>query len=552
MLREDRTSSSSSLSSSSSACESLSDALLFSTMCFVGFPVDVQVKDGSVFSGIFYTACLDAHYGVVLKKARMIKKGKGNTNVGKECVVDTLVIQSDDLVQVVAKGVMLPADGIEGNVTGDDEEAVTYEVENHTGSLMDAKQDNQSRSPIQIEDGFAHGFPPPIAENEYEGKKLPVNQMRSSLEIGCKTDKTNFTKIEAASGSSNNERQARGVKSKGKADVCIRKQVTVKEKIDEKIQRLDSSHGIDTCPVLMEAVEHRSTYMTSNPSDNALFCHNDVVSVKVDDQCSDRSTSTDSASTNSSQGVVLISESHNMATKSVKISAPRGTGSTRNAKEFRLNPAAKVFSPSYVHPSSVTSGLPTTANMVYVPNSSPSVHFAAIQPEVGLSTFASRPSLPVKVAEYSNVSEGNGGSGSQFSQPFIGQLPHRTQPLRYTAHYTPALSEPAYLQPSSPAVMVGRSGQLVYVHPVSHELVHGATTISPVSARPLLNHVQLPKQQGSTVSQTIPVCAPPPVLASGQQSYALQSHIPLLQPGFPTTRPISVPGPNGFYGTKFS
>jgi len=41
--------------------------------------------------------------GIVLKKARMTKKGKGNTNVGNEGFVDTLVILSSDLVQVVAK-----------------------------------------------------------------------------------------------------------------------------------------------------------------------------------------------------------------------------------------------------------------------------------------------------------------------------------------------------------------------------------------------------------------------------------------------------------------
>lgn len=34
----------------------------------------------------------------------------------------------------------------------------------------------------------------------------------------------------------------------------------------------------------------------------------------------------------------------------------------------------------------------------------------------------------------------------------VGQLAHRTQPLRYAPHYNPALSEASYLQPSSPAV----------------------------------------------------------------------------------------------------
>jgi len=41
--------------------------------------------------------------GIVLKKARMTKKGKDNTNVENEGFVDTLVILSSDLVQVVAK-----------------------------------------------------------------------------------------------------------------------------------------------------------------------------------------------------------------------------------------------------------------------------------------------------------------------------------------------------------------------------------------------------------------------------------------------------------------
>ncbi|RDX68137.1 Polyadenylate-binding protein-interacting protein 3 [Mucuna pruriens] len=479
--------------SSSSSSSSLSEALLFTTMCIVGLPVDVHVKDGSVYSGIFHTASVHTDYGIVLKKARMTKKGKGSTNVGIEVVVDTLVILSGDLVQVVAKGVMLPADGVGGNITGDDEEAVvnnvcseslTCEVENHIGPLMDAEQVNQSRQ--------------------------------------AGDDKSNL---------------------KGKADDHGQKSELINEKIDEKIQSLNSSHETDTCLGQEVAVEYGSADRTSSPSDNGLFCNNAPASVKADDRHSERSTSAESISTNSTQGVDHITESQ--LARSVEISAPRVTDSSRNAKEFKLNPAAKTFSPSFVNPMPATSA----ANMVYIPNSSPVIPVANIQPEVGFNTFASRPSVPVKVAQYSNLTVGNGGSGSQFSQPIVGQLTHRTQPLRYATHYTPVLSEPAYLQPSSPAVMVGRSPQLVYVQPVSHDLIHGATTVAPVSARPLLNHVQFPKQQGA-IGQAMPVCVPPPVLTSGQQPFALQSHIPLLHPGFPVTRPISVPGPNGFYGTK--
>lgn len=41
--------------------------------------------------------------GIILKKARMIKKGKLEANVAHGGMVETLVILTGDLVQVVAK-----------------------------------------------------------------------------------------------------------------------------------------------------------------------------------------------------------------------------------------------------------------------------------------------------------------------------------------------------------------------------------------------------------------------------------------------------------------
>lgn len=58
---------------------------------------------------------------------------------------------------------------------------------------------------------------------------------------------------------------------------------------------------------------------------------------------------------------------------------------------------------------------------------------------------------------------------------------------------------------------------------------------------------------GGTFSQAIPVVMPSSVITSAQQqNFAFQNHIPVMQPGFSPPRPISVPGSNGFYGTKFS
>ena len=42
---------------------SLRDALLFTTMCIIGLPVDVHVKDGSIFTGIFHAARVEDDYG---------------------------------------------------------------------------------------------------------------------------------------------------------------------------------------------------------------------------------------------------------------------------------------------------------------------------------------------------------------------------------------------------------------------------------------------------------------------------------------------------------
>lgn len=123
------------------------------------------------------------------------------------------------------------------------------------------------------------------------------------------------------------------------------------------------------------------------------------------------------------------------------------------------------------------------------------------------------------------------------------------------------------------------------------ELVQGVTAISPLSARPIMTpqQVPFPKHQGITLlsllnlipeqalssklliifhainhdcgrtgigaGQALQLCVPPPfVAASGpqQQPFGMPCHVPVLQPPFPTNRPIQVPGPDGLFGSKFS
>ncbi|CAA3026147.1 nuclear pore complex DDB_G0274915-like isoform X2, partial [Olea europaea subsp. europaea] len=44
----------------------MSDALLFITMCIVDLPVDVHVKDGSVYTRNFYSPYVHNDYGILI------------------------------------------------------------------------------------------------------------------------------------------------------------------------------------------------------------------------------------------------------------------------------------------------------------------------------------------------------------------------------------------------------------------------------------------------------------------------------------------------------
>ncbi|CAD6262174.1 unnamed protein product [Miscanthus lutarioriparius] len=94
------------------AAPSIAEALLLATVCMVGLPVEVRVRDGSAYAGVLHTACVDAGYGVVLKKAKKFANGKGDANLSLGSFVDTLVVRPDDLVQVIAKGLSLPLKGV--------------------------------------------------------------------------------------------------------------------------------------------------------------------------------------------------------------------------------------------------------------------------------------------------------------------------------------------------------------------------------------------------------------------------------------------------------
>ncbi|KAJ0846899.1 putative ataxin 2, SM domain-containing protein [Helianthus annuus] len=421
-------------SSSSSSGGIVNDVLLLTSMCLIGLSVDVHIKDGSVYSGIFHTASVHHPYAIVLKRAKMTKKGSCNSNVANEEVIRTLIIQSEDLVQVVAKKVTIPADGFAGHGTGDETGAVACSFPSNGISLTESNKTmtgksnvgqphtNQTRCSSGTENGFANGCRP------------PVNTIRS-------TDTLEVKDIDA--------------KDSTKKENCLK-----------------------------------------DPDDNRKYGNH-------------------------------TSSSAPSETVTTKIS-----NSNPTTKEFKLNPGAKIFSPSFPNKRSATpQAMVTGTNLVYNPDTHPS----GPQPEVEISPFAPR-SVPVKFVPYA-------GNDVHHPPPIVGYMTNRSQPARYGS-YHPVQTAPTYVQPSSQNVMVGRLGPVVYVHPVSQDMVPSTNSFSSVLTP---HQLHVPKHQGTTAGQALQLS---PFVGGGQAPpYVLPGHIPISQLPYPV---ISIPGSNGFLVSKFS
>ncbi|KAL0906292.1 hypothetical protein M5K25_024775 [Dendrobium thyrsiflorum] len=89
-----------------------SDRLIYVSSCLIGLHVEVHVKNGSAFSGIFYSVNAK-DFGIILKMAQLIKDGavkgqKGAPEAQKR--PQTIIIPARELVQIIAKDVPLAND----------------------------------------------------------------------------------------------------------------------------------------------------------------------------------------------------------------------------------------------------------------------------------------------------------------------------------------------------------------------------------------------------------------------------------------------------------
>ncbi|WZZ76182.1 hypothetical protein YC2023_087552 [Brassica napus] len=158
---------------------------------------------------------------------------------------------------------------------------------------------------------------------------------------------------------------------------------------------------------------------------------------------------------------------------------------------------------------------------------------------------------PSKFVPYGNLTAGNTVVGFHYPQHMIGPTVNRAQPQRFTSPYQSVQASPMFVNPN-PQVMVARSGQLVYVQPVSQNLVQATPPLPPMLSRPLppAQHVQYLKHQGVVAAgQPMQLCVPQPFTTGGLQPYSVPAQYPVMQPPF--NQPMHSAVPNGFFGTKF-
>ncbi|KAL7130979.1 hypothetical protein ABFS83_13G168100 [Erythranthe nasuta] len=508
-LREEGKNRNSGAAAAAAAASSLSigDALLLTTMCIVGMPVDVHAIDGSVYSGIFHTASVDEDYAVVLKKARMIRKGNLDANVVNGALIETLVVPSEDLVQVVAKGVLLPSNGVTSNIGGDGIEAAAGYIESldrdaafvkSNGAKANKKQKRQSR---------------------FSGKREKV------LPFSDKTE------------------------------------ILLESSPEDRIERLDTVNSVkreEAHNVSAELIQDKRTTSDVHSSSQSKDTVPQEPQGVFEEQGQNGHTSdeTPNASVTSQVPVTDVkSDSRLRASSNPFLFAPPKNPSVKKTiKESKLNPGAKVFSPSVLHhratvsPPAVANG----ASVSYMPSNYTMTTMATAREEVNANSIAF-PSVPVKLVPYNNMSFEHGVSDSQYGQPIIGQVMSRTQPVRYTGQYQNYQTAPSYVHPNPHNAMFGRVGPLLCMHPISNDVAQSVAGFSPANTRPLLtpHPVHLTKHQGNNPAQALQMCMNPPIIGNGAQSYVMTSSIPMPQPMFPVLRPIAVPGSNGFLNTKF-
>ncbi|XP_071905390.1 uncharacterized protein [Coffea arabica] len=522
------------------ASTSANNALVFITMSIIGFPVDVHVKDGSIYSGTFHTASIDDAYGIVLKKARMIKKGNRQTNLADGSLIETLIILSEDLVQVVAKELMLPAEGISGKVGAANVAATAGTLpqnvrEEREANVTNSKEPNLDRKHARFISPYKNSF----QNGSVHNNSVPI--------ANGKSDCRNLVKGGEAFTVSPNMRQV-GDSSEEKRSDLVQEQVLHGEETTDQVEGSRSS--LDAHSKDMNAGTNKGE------SPNLMSFERSTVA-KLDDPSNlrhtlDKAQETTALSSkvcaDASSGFGVASDCNlSLSSASTKVVLPKVANHGLTTKESKLNPRAKLFSPSPLQHRSAT----PPAVLSRTPEPPPTVSNAPADPEADLSSFAYCSSVPAKFLTRNNLFLGNGWSDLQYVQPVVGHVGSRTPPVRYASQYNHLQAGTTYLHQNSQN-MTGRAGPLFYALPVSNDATQGVAGYSQLSSHPLLmpHQANLPKNQGIATMQALQLYVTP-FLANGQQPFAVPSYVPISAPFFPSMGSIPVPGSDGSLSAKF-
>ncbi|ONK65877.1 uncharacterized protein A4U43_C06F1890 [Asparagus officinalis] len=428
--------------------------LLYVAICMVGLPVEVQVKDGSSYSGILHTASFDENHGIVLKKARKIGKGKDERNFPVGSTVDTLVVFLVDLVQVVVKDFLLPAEGMSTSAASDAIASGTISV-SEKASEQSVSSDSSPSG--QVGDDMPKG----------EGTSCNhVDEASETKQIECKVHPMPPSNVDSL-----------------------------------QLDFVDDTHTANASnepskpDYQPESISTNSrNYPSLDTQASAVCRHSSSVSNSRTSSCTGLSTSPN-------------------------VSYSQNNSSCKPTKEFKLNPGAKVFSPMSANARLSPTSVPTNTNAGYITSYPPAIPIAAVQSGVQNNSFASR-STPAKLVQYDGLVTGHGAAPVQYSRPVLGHANAWQQPVRLSGQHHPVQALPTYMQPTSQMVMIGRTGQLVYLHPVAQDVTQGAPVLSQGSPYPLLNPCQtnLPKIQGALAAPFQLSLAPPLVTAPAAHS----------------------------------
>ncbi|CAA3014543.1 Hypothetical predicted protein [Olea europaea subsp. europaea] len=349
----------------------------------------------------------------------------------------------------------------------------------------------------------------PVAIKSTEVRQADVesHSSRSTEEENERSDGTDFGKME----------EAHIVLVGGRQiwDVSGEKQSNHRENPefqDEKTtcEVQGSSLSLDVCQSQSTAAENILGEMDMQNMLKGLSSGSHAATmVKLDNQnqkrpTSEKTKSPDALSSSVSVAVtptVIVSSESNPSSSSASTPSvpPKGSNLNRAAKEFKLNPEAKIFSPSPLHHRSVTPpAVQAEASVTYMPEVYAMVPIATAENKDDISLFAPHSSLPVTFVPYNDVIIGNGSSDAPYAQPVVCQVLSTTQPIRYASQYHNLQAGTAYMYPNSQNVIAGRAGPLVCVYPIS-DTIPSAAGYSQAATGPLLTPHQMrhPKYQDS-------------------------------------------------------